>query len=123
MEIINGCTVISRSESPDPIHFGQPEAGGAYVAIIGAFQPGEPAPPFHIHPHTDEGFYIANGQATFRLGDREVTVTAGGFVFVPRGTPHTVWNSGIDAVRGLLLISPGDAEHEFIPADSSAQEP
>jgi len=25
--------------------------------------------------------------------------------------------------RGLLLISPGDAEHEFIPADSSAQEP
>ena len=86
VEVVNGCTVIGPSESADPIHFGQPEAGGAYVAIIGVFQPGEPAPPFHIHPNTDEGFYIANGQATFRLGDREVTVTAGGFVFVPRGT-------------------------------------
>ena len=96
------------------------EAGGAYVAIIGVFQPGEPAPPFHIHPNTDEGFYIANGQATFLLGDREVTVTAGGFVFVPRGTPHTVWNSGVDAVRGLLVISPGDVEHEFVPAEAPA---
>ena len=67
MEVINGCAVIGPSESTDPIHFGQPEAGGAYVAIIGVFQPGEPAPPFHIHPHTDEGFYIANGQATFLL--------------------------------------------------------
>ena len=122
MEIINGCIVISRSESPDPIHFGQPEAGGAYVAIIGVFQPGEPAPRFTFTRARTRGLYRER-PSDFRLGDPEVTVTAGGFVFVPRGTPHTVWNSGVDAVRGLLLISPDDAEHEFIPADSSAQEP
>jgi mannose-6-phosphate isomerase-like protein (cupin superfamily) len=116
MEVINGCTVSGPSESAEPIHFGQKETGGAYVAIIGIFPPGEPAPPFHIHPNTDEGFYIAEGQATFLLGDREVTVSAGGLVFVPRGTPHTVWNSGDDPVRGLLVISPGYAEHDFVPA-------
>jgi mannose-6-phosphate isomerase-like protein (cupin superfamily) len=67
-----------------------------------------------VHPHTDEAFYVADGDATFRLGDREVPVVAGGLVFVPRGCPHTVWNSGDRPVRGLILVSPGDAEHEFV---------
>ena len=45
-------------------------------------------------------------------------VTAGGLVFVPRGTAHTVSNSGDRPVRGLILISPGTAEHEFVPVDA-----
>jgi quercetin dioxygenase-like cupin family protein len=117
MEEVNGSTVIGRSESAEPTYFGPGDTGGAYVAIIGIFPPGGPVAPFHIHPNTDEAFYVAEGEATFLLGNRELTVTAGGFVFVPRGTPHTVWNSGDDAVRGLLVISTGDAEHEFIPAE------
>jgi mannose-6-phosphate isomerase-like protein (cupin superfamily) len=80
--------------------------------------PGEAGPPLHLHPHTDEAFYVADGDATFLLGDREVPVTAGGLVFVPRGTAHTVRNSGDRAVRGLILISPGTAEHEFVPVDA-----
>jgi hypothetical protein len=36
---------------------------------------------------------------------------------VPRGMPHTVWNSGDRAVRWLILVSPGDAEHEFVTVD------
>ena len=116
METINGCTVIAPSVSVEPIYFGQAETDGAYVGIIGVFPPGEPAPPFHLHPTTDEAFYIAEGEATFLLGDRELTVAAGGFVFVPRGQPHTVWNSGDGTVRGLLVVSPANAEHEFVPA-------
>ena len=118
METINGCTVIALSESTEPTYFGQDETDGAYVAIIGIFPAGEPAPPFHFHPNTDEAFYVAEGEATFLLGDRELTVTAGGFVFVPRGQPHTVWNSGDGAVRGLLVVSPATAEHEFVPAEA-----
>jgi mannose-6-phosphate isomerase-like protein (cupin superfamily) len=67
---------------------------------------------------TDEAFYIADGVATFQLGDREVPVTAGGLVFVPRATAHTVWNSGDRPVRGLILISPGDAERLFVPIEA-----
>ncbi len=69
-----------------------------------------------MHPHTDEAFYLAEGNATFVLGERELTVTAGSLVFVPRGTAHTVRNSGDTPVRGLIVISPGDAEHVFLPA-------
>jgi mannose-6-phosphate isomerase-like protein (cupin superfamily) len=115
MERINGCTVVRPSESPEPLTFGPSETQGGYVAIIGTFPPGEPAPPFHLHPHTDEAFYLAEGEAMFLLGDREVEVRSGGLVFVPRGMPHTVWNSGDRPVRGLIVISPGDAEHEFVP--------
>jgi len=112
METINGCTIIAPSDDP-VTHVGPVEMRGAYVAEIGAFPPGEPGPPVHLHPHTDEAFYVADGEATFLLGNREHRVTAGGFVFIPRGTLHTVWNSGERPVRGLIVISPGDAEHEF----------
>jgi mannose-6-phosphate isomerase-like protein (cupin superfamily) len=54
----------------------------------------------------------------FRLGDRELELGAGGLVFVPRDTAHTVRNSGDVPVRGLILISPGDAEHEFVPVNA-----
>jgi mannose-6-phosphate isomerase-like protein (cupin superfamily) len=118
VETINGCTVVPPSEAPEPVHFGQAESQGAYVVIVGTFPPGQPAPPLHVHPHTDEAFYIADGDATFRLGDRELPVTAGSVVFVPRGMPHTVWNSGDRPLRGLILVSPGDAEHEFVPVEA-----
>ena len=118
METVNGCTVITSQGSIEPTHLGPAEMAGAYVAIVGVFPPGQPAPPLHLHPHTDEAFFVAEGDATFLLGDREVPVTSGGLVFVPRGTAHTVWNSGDGPVRGLIVISPGDAEHLFVPVDA-----
>jgi hypothetical protein len=39
--------------------------------------------------------------------------------FGPAGNgAHTVWNSGDGPVRGLIVISPGDAEHSFVPVDA-----
>ena len=119
MERVSGCTIIRPSDGADPSRFGPSEAGGAYVALVGVFPRGEPGPPPHIHPTTDEAFYLASGEATFLLGDREVRMTAGSLVFVPRGVVHTVWNSGKDSVRGLILISPGDREHIVLPVENS----
>jgi len=118
METVNGCTIISYRGADEPAHFGPAEMAGAYVAVVGVFPPGEPAPPVHVHPDTDEAFYLAEGNATFLLGDREVQASGGDLVFVPRGQAHTVWNSGDSPVRGLIVISPGDAEHSFVPVDA-----
>src|SRR5215213_4666233 len=115
MKTVNRCTVISSSDAADPTHFGPAEMAGAYVAIVGGFPPGEPAPPLHLHPDSGEAFYLAEGEATFLLGDREILARGGDLVFVPRGTAHTVWNSGALPVRGLIVISPGDADHSFVP--------
>jgi len=117
METINGCAVVSPSEAPDPLHFGPAETQDAYFVMVGAYPPDHPAPPLHVHPHTDEAFYVADGEATFRLGDRDVRVTAGALVFVPRGLAHTVWNSGDGPVRGLIIVSPGAAEHVLLPVE------
>ncbi len=119
VETINGCVVIPAPQEPGPIPIGPAETGGAYVALLGVFPAGDPGPPLHIHPHTDEAFYLATGRATFLLGDREIPVEPGTLVFVPRGTPHTVWNSGDELVRGIIVISPGDAEHIFLPVEGA----
>lgn len=118
-ETVNGCTVIRASEQADPTRLGPAESEGAYVALVGVFPPGEPGPPPHTHPTTDEAFYLASGEATFLLGDRELTMKSGSLVFVPRGVVHTVWNSGSDPVHGVILISPGDREHIVVPVESA----
>jgi quercetin dioxygenase-like cupin family protein len=84
--------------------------GGAYSVLVGVFPPGH-VPSLHRHPHTDELFYVGDGEASFRVGDETFTVAPGGAVFVPRGVAHTAWASGDRPARGVLVISPGDAEH------------
>jgi quercetin dioxygenase-like cupin family protein len=118
METISGCTVMRPSEASEPVRIGPSEISGAFVVEVGMFPPGQPGPPLHLHPYTDEMFYIADGDATFQLGDSESQLSAGALVIVPRGSVHTVWNSGDRPVRGLLAISPGDVEHEFIPVET-----
>jgi quercetin dioxygenase-like cupin family protein len=118
METISGCTVMRPSEASEPVRIGPAEFGGAYVVEVGTFPAHQPGPPLHLHPNTDEMFYVADGDATFQLGDSELQVSAGAVVFVPRGTTHTVSVSGDRPLRGLILISPGDVEHEFVPVET-----
>ncbi len=126
MEEVGGATVIA----PDPagaageaergqVVFGPGENAGAYVAWVGAMAAGDNGPPLHVHPDTDEGFYIAEGELTFWLGDQEVVAGAGSFVFVPRGVVHTARNSGPGPMRGMLILSPGGAEHVTQPVEGA----
>ena len=118
METVDGATVIfpepggAAAEAARGLAvFGPEAAGGAYVAWIGAMAAGDQGPPLHVHPHTDEAFYVAEGELTFTLSGEEVVARAGTFVFVPRGLAHTARNSGSGPMRGLIILSPGGAEH------------
>jgi mannose-6-phosphate isomerase-like protein (cupin superfamily) len=62
------------------------------------------APP-HVHRNDDEAWYVLEGTLRVQVGDQEVEARAGSGVFVPRGTPHTYWNPGPDAVRYLLVMT------------------
>jgi hypothetical protein len=35
---------------------------------------------------------------------------------------HTLRNAGDDPLRGLIVISPGDAEHVFLPVEGSEED-
>src|SRR4051812_17609859 len=119
MEKINGCTVIRPADVEGILSFGPEETRNAYSLLVGE-GPAGPGPALHEHPTTDEAFYVAGGQASFRIDDEEFTAPAGSLVFVPRGTVHTVWNEGPEPLRGLIVISPGDVEHEFVEVEPSS---
>ena len=125
MEAVNGATVIlpdaggaDAEAARGPVVLGPEQTSEAYVVMVGAMPAGDAGPPLHIHPYTDEAFYIAEGEMTFQFGDREVVAGPGAFVFVPRGVVHTARNSGPGPMRGLLLLSPGEAEHIFQPVET-----
>jgi mannose-6-phosphate isomerase-like protein (cupin superfamily) len=88
-------------------------SSGAYRVIVGAIPSGDEGPPLHFHTQTDEAFYVAEGELTVVFPEREVVATPGTLVFIPRGVVHTARNSGSGPMRGLILISPGEAEHIF----------
>ncbi len=107
MEEICGATfVFDHQGEPDLIE--NELTKGSYRVMVGQAPAGE-GPPMHIHPHTDEGFYVGEGEMRFIFSEREVTAGPGTFVFVPRGVEHTAHIT--KSLRGLLIYSPGDAEH------------
>jgi mannose-6-phosphate isomerase-like protein (cupin superfamily) len=61
--------------------------------------------PLHLHHSDDEAWYVLEGALRVRVGSNEVEARAGAGVFVPRGTPHTYWNPGLEPVRYLLVMT------------------
>jgi len=59
--------------------------------------PGE-GPRVHRHPYP-EVFIVESGEATFRLGDERVVVTAGHVVVGPSNVPHGFKNTGTGELR------------------------
>ncbi|MFE0171062.1 cupin domain-containing protein [Streptomyces sp. NPDC059002] len=54
--------------------------------------PHTPGPPQHRHAQHDEGFYVISGTVRFTIGDQDHDATAGTFLMVPTGAPHTFAN-------------------------------
>jgi mannose-6-phosphate isomerase-like protein (cupin superfamily) len=58
------------------------------------------------HGAADHGYYVIGGELTVRLGDEIANVRSGGFVFAPRGVPHSVANAGDAPARYVLIETP-----------------
>src|SRR6185503_5211566 len=88
------------------------QTGGALTAFENIIAPGD-GPPLHTHAGEDEAWYVLAGELRFQLGDERAVVTAGSFVFVPRGTPHCFVNAGSEPARILVLFTPSGMEAFF----------
>ena len=67
----------------------------------------------HVHEHEDEFSFVFRGRIGGRVGDEDVVVEEGGFLFKPRGLVHALWNpTDVDAII-VELISPGGFEGFF----------
>lgn len=71
--------------------------------------------PVHLHDDEEEGFYVAQGEATIFLGDQERRLAAGGFALAPRGVRHAFRLESADATL-VLLLSPGPVHEAMFRA-------
>jgi len=77
--------------------------------------------PRHVHSREDECFYVLEGVISVECGDARWEVGAAGFVFLPRGVPHT-WDVVGERARVLIITAPAGLEEflrEFHAADGA----
>jgi mannose-6-phosphate isomerase-like protein (cupin superfamily) len=70
--------------------------------------------PPHIDHRDDEAFFVLQGTYACRLGDRDLTCSAGESFFAPRGTPHSFINIGDTEARILVIQSPGGVIEKYM---------
>ena len=85
------------------------ETTGGRVAVIEHRGPQGSGSPLHVHTREDEWFYVTEGSLRFWVGGDVVEAGPGGFVFGPRGIPHTFEVASPEA-RFLLVTEPAGFE-------------
>jgi mannose-6-phosphate isomerase-like protein (cupin superfamily) len=89
------------------------DTGGLLSAWEFTLGPWDSGPVLHLHTSADEALYITSGVLLAQLGETRITAETGGFVWMPRGVPHTFANAGPDPVHLLVLAMPGGLEYLF----------
>lgn len=88
------------------------DTDGAFAVVEHPIEPGVLVPP-HYHEREDELTYVIAGEIGARVGDRELTVPAGGYLWKPRLVPHAFWNASGARARILDVIVPAGFERFF----------
>ena len=88
------------------------ETGGSIGVFEDTTSPGD-GPPRHVHYSSDELLYVLEGEFLFLVGERQEQVSAGTYVFVPRGTVHAFKVIGSERGRLLSAFIPGGPEEAF----------
>ena len=65
------------------------------------------AAPLHVHHDVDDNFYLLRGQLAMRCGDDTFAASAGDYVYLPKGVPHTLANVGAEEA---VLLQAHDAD-------------
>lgn len=96
------------------------ETGGAYLLYEDELTQGK-CSPLHVHPLSDETFYVLEGELRFHLNGAESTVSAGGLAFLPRGQAHAFLVVSPTA-RVLCMHTPGCCQAFYLEASDPLTE-
>jgi quercetin dioxygenase-like cupin family protein len=94
------------------------ETGGAFLLFEFVGVQGK-VTPVHIHPASDETFYILDGEILLDLEGERRQLATGGVVVIPRGVPHAFMVTSPEA-RLLTIQTPGTGEAFFRIASEPA---
>ena len=75
---------------------------------VGTVAPGEGLV-IHVHPGSEEVYYVIRGRGTVRLGEEreKVPIEEGMALYIPPGTPHGVKNTGDVELDVAFFVAPG----------------
>jgi uncharacterized RmlC-like cupin family protein len=62
----------------------------------------------HHHPHAEEILFVHRGSGVARLGAREVAVTTGATVFIPRNVSVGLHNTGNEPLSLVFIFPESD---------------
>jgi quercetin dioxygenase-like cupin family protein len=96
------------------------ETGGAFLLFEFAGEQGK-VTPLHLHPASDETFYILDGEIMLDLAGEKRPLSAGGIGVVPRGVPHAFMVTSAQT-RFLTIQTPGTDEAFYRLASEPASE-
>jgi mannose-6-phosphate isomerase-like protein (cupin superfamily) len=89
------------------------DTGGTYSFIEAkVFPGGGPAP--HIQTHEHEGFYVIEGQLTFKVNKERIEAEPGTFVNVPPNVLHSFRNETNAIAKLIIILSPPGMEQLFV---------
>ena len=91
---------------------GAAETGHAF-AQLETDDPRGDGPPRHLHQNEDETFYILEGEVTALVGEERIDLSAGDYLFAPRGIAHS-YVVRSEHARMLVTISPSGVEELFV---------
>lgn len=87
------------------------DTGGVFLLFEDEMEAGK-VTPLHLHPATDETFYLLEGEILLDLPGEQRLVGAGGIAVMPRGVPHAFKVTSPRA-RMLCFLTPGNSEEFF----------
>jgi quercetin dioxygenase-like cupin family protein len=89
------------------------ETSGRYALWEAIVSPGGGPPP-HVHTREGEGFYVLDGEITFRIGAQRIVAGPGMFANVSIGTPHSFKNESSKPAKMLIQVAPAGLEQMFV---------
>jgi quercetin dioxygenase-like cupin family protein len=88
------------------------ETRNTHLSLIVTEPPGG-GPPLHLHEREDEFFVVLEGEMTFWIDGRVMTLVKDASAFVPRGVAHAFKNRSDRAARVLVVFTPGGIDGFF----------
>ena len=87
------------------------ETNGSFSLIKITVQRGA-EPPAHTHSRKDESYFILRGSIRYTIGEDQITVNEGEYVYLPKDLPHSFQILSNQA-EVLMWISPGGLDEWF----------
>jgi quercetin dioxygenase-like cupin family protein len=90
---------------------------GTQTGGLGVFEmivpPNANVPPPHSHTGNEECVYILDGTLQYSVNDETRDLQRGDWMSTPRGAVHHFRNTGTEAARALVILTPDIGEQYF----------